>query len=216
MAKKQTPKKSTTTKKAPEPKTKATNAGASAKKAAAKQVLFLQGGGKDTHDAWDNKLVASLTKELGPGYTIRYPRMPNESEPDAPAWKAAIARELRTLMDNVILVGHSLGAAILIDYLADGKLERRVAGVFLIAPPFIGDGGWASEELRPTKELVAKLPKGAPLYLYQGRQDEIVPFSHVGMFEKALPRAIIRRLEGRNHQLDDNLSEVAHDIRLLG
>ena len=89
------------------------------------QVLFVQGGGRDTHDSWDNKLVASLKKELGAGYTIRYPRMPDEADPDPTAWKEAVDRELRKLSDGVILVGHSLGAAILIDYLADGNLERR-------------------------------------------------------------------------------------------
>jgi predicted alpha/beta hydrolase family esterase len=182
----------------------------------AKQVLFVQGGGRDVHDSWDNKLVASLKEALGPGYTIRYPRMPDEANPDPVAWKHIIARELKHLSDGVILVGHSVGAAILIDYLADGDVERRLAGVFLVATPFIGGAGWPSGELRPTKKLVHDLPHGAPLYLYQGGEDQTVPFSHIGMFEKALPHAAIRRLDGRNHQLNDNLSELAHDIRLLG
>jgi predicted alpha/beta hydrolase family esterase len=181
-----------------------------------RQVLFVQGGGKGTHDEWDNKLVASLEEALRPGYTIRYPRMPREADPHAVAWKKAIARELGKLSDGAILVGHSLGAAILLDYLANGNLARRLGGVFLIATPYIGEGGWPSEELRPTRELAGDLPSGAPLYLYQGRNDETVPFSHVGMFAKALPHATIRRLKGRDHQLNDDLSEVARDISLLG
>jgi predicted alpha/beta hydrolase family esterase len=176
------------------------------------QVLFVQGGGRDVHDSWDNKLVASLKKELGAGYAIHYPRMPNEADPDPTAWKKAIDRQLRKLSDGVILVGHSIGAAMLIDYLADGNLERRPSGVFLIATPFIGDRGWPSDDLRPTKELACLLSDEAPLYLYHGRDDETVPFSHVGMFAKALPHATIRRFEGRDHQLNDNLSELAHDI----
>ena len=180
-----------------------------------KQLLFVQGGGRDTHDSWDNKLVASLEQALGPGYELRYPRMPDEADPAPPAWKGTVARELRKLSDGVFLVGHSVGAAILMDYLADGTVERRVAGVFLIATPFIGDGGWPSEDLRPTKDLVAALPKGVPVYVYQGDDDETVPVSHIGMFTKALPHATIRRFEGRNHQLNDDLSEVAHDITLL-
>ena len=70
-----------------------------------------------------------------PDYTIRYPRMPNEADPDPTAWKETIARELRTLSDGVFLVGHSVGAAILLDYLASGTEERRLAGVFL--PSFL-------------------------------------------------------------------------------
>jgi alpha-beta hydrolase superfamily lysophospholipase len=115
----------------------------------------------------------------------------------------------------VILVGHSIGAAILIDYLADGDLERRPSGVFLIATPFIGEGGWPLEDLRPTTKLAGLLRDDVPLYFYQGKDDDTVPFSHAGMFEKALPHATIRRLDGRDHQLNDDLSELAHDIQRL-
>ena len=182
-----------------------------------KQVLFVQGGGRGTHDAWDDKLVASLEKELDRGHVVHYPRMPREDDPDAAAWKEAIGKELGKLGNDAILVGHSLGAAILLDYLADGDgdLEHRLAGVFLIATPYIGEGGWPSDELRPTKELAARLPAGTPIYLYQGDYDETVPLSHVGMLAKVLPDATIRRLKGRNHQLNDDVSEVAHDISLL-
>jgi len=180
-----------------------------------RSVLFVQGGGKGTHDTWDNKLVASLEKALGGRYSIRYPRMPDEANPDAGAWKKAIDRELRQLEDGVVLVGHSIGGAVLIDHLADGAGPAKPAGIFLIATPFIGDGGWPSDDLRPTEAVAAALSDGAPLYLYQGRDDETVPSSHIELFARAFPRATIRVLEGRNHQLNDDLSELARDISLL-
>jgi predicted alpha/beta hydrolase family esterase len=185
-------------------------------KARARQLLFVQGGGSsDTHDAWDDKLVASLRQALGPAYTIRYPRMPDEASPNPAAWRRAIARELGKLRDGVFLVGHSIGAAILMDYLADGTLERRLEGVFLIAMPFIGDGGWPSEDLRPTRQVARALHDGAPLYFYQGGEDETVPVPHLEMLAATFPDATVRRLEGRNHQLNDDLSEVARDIARL-
>lgn len=177
--------------------------------------MFVQGGGKDTHDAWDQRLVTSLKKELGRGYEVHYPRMPDEANPGAVAWKRAIAHELRKLSGAVILVGHSIGAAILIDHLADVSEGTRTAAVFLIASPFIGDKGWPSEELRPTEDGVAGLPEGVPLYAYHGTADETVPVSHLGMLARALPGAIVRRLEGRDHQLNDDLSELAQDIKRL-
>ena len=57
---------------------------------------------------------------------------------------------------------------------------------------------------------------GVPVFLYHGRDDEIVPFAHAGLYAKALPHAVVRPLDGRNHQLNDDLSEVAADIRRLG
>ena len=52
-----------------------------------RQLLFVQGGGKGTHDEWDDKLVESLRRELGQNYEIHYPRMPNEEDPSYPLWK---------------------------------------------------------------------------------------------------------------------------------
>lgn len=33
-----------------------------------RRLLFVQGGGAGVHDAWDDKLVANLARELGPDY----------------------------------------------------------------------------------------------------------------------------------------------------
>jgi len=184
-----------------------------------KKVLFVQGGGQGTHDSWDDKLVASLETALGAGYTVSYPRMPKEEEPDPATWKKTIDRELRRLGDGAIVVGHSIGAAILVDHLADETWPVRPAGLFLVATPFMGrDGGgegWPSGELRPTREVGASLSDGAPIYFYQGLDDDTVPPSHADLLAHAFPRATIHRLKGRNHQLSDDLTEIARDIQRL-
>ena len=56
-----------------------------------KQVLFIEGGGAGAHDEWDNKLVDSLRRELGPGHDVRHPRMPNEADPSYSTWKTALS-----------------------------------------------------------------------------------------------------------------------------
>lgn len=178
--------------------------------------MFVQGAGEGAHDLWDNRLVASLERALGVGYVVRYPRMPKEGEPHPRAWTRAISRELgRARGAGSILVAHSVGAAIALDFVARSAAGRRISAVFLIAPPFIGDGGWPSGELRPTKQVGAEIPQGVPLYLYFGARDQTVPLAHARLFEKVLPRARVRRLPGRDHQLDDDLSAVARDIRRL-
>jgi predicted alpha/beta hydrolase family esterase len=74
-----------------------------------RQLLFVQGGGAGTHDEWDNALVDSLTRELGPGYEIRYPRMPDEGDPSYATWKPTLESEIAALDDGAIIVGHSIG-----------------------------------------------------------------------------------------------------------
>jgi predicted alpha/beta hydrolase family esterase len=123
-----------------------------------KQVLFIQGGGAGAYDEWDNKLVDSLRPELGPGYDVRYPRMPNEADPSYAMWKAVLAEEIAGLDDGAILIGHSLGGTILINALAEAAPSRKLAGVFLIAAPFVGAGGWPSEDIKPIADLGVQLP----------------------------------------------------------
>jgi predicted alpha/beta hydrolase family esterase len=180
-----------------------------------KQVLFVQGGGEGTHDEWDNKLVGSLKRELGTDYEIRYPRMPNEANPKYALWKTALNKEFARLDDGAILVGHSIGATILINVLAEKPSYSAPSGIFLIAAPFAGKGGWPSEDIESISDLDARLPKRWKIYFYHGSEDDTVPFGHVDLYERAIPQAVVRRLAGRDHQLNEEMSEVAADIRGL-
>jgi predicted alpha/beta hydrolase family esterase len=178
-----------------------------------KQVLFIQGGGEGVHDEWDNKLVDSLRRELGPDYDVRYPRMPNEADPNYAVWKAALAEEMASLADGGIVIGHSVGGTILINALAESPPKPKLAGIFLIAAPFIGAGGWPSDDIGPMASLGARLPPKTAVHLYHGSNDDTVPSAHVDLHEGTIPGAIVHRLPGRNHQLNDDLAEVAADIR---
>ena len=182
-----------------------------------RQVLFIQGGGADgTHDEWDNKLAESLERELGPDYEIRYPRMPNEADPKYARWKAALRKEFATLDDGAILVGHSIGGTILISTLAEEPPDLALRGIFLLAAPFVGDRGWPTDDIAPMSDLGKSLSSQPPIYLYHGSDDETAPLEHVGLYAEAIPQAVVRRLTGRDHQLNNDLSEVAADIRRLG
>jgi predicted alpha/beta hydrolase family esterase len=173
-----------------------------------RQILFVQGGGKGTYDEWDDKLVASLQQELGADYEIQYPRMPNEEEPSYALWKAALEREFATLRDGAILVGHSVGGTILVS-LTEQLAARRFGAILLIAAPFVGDGGWSADDLQFSPEHGARLPKGVPIHFFHGLADEVAPASHVDLYTRAVPQAHIHRLPGRDHQLNNDLKEVA-------
>ena len=180
------------------------------------RVLFVQGGGEGAHDEWDNKLVESLERRLGPAYEIRYPRMPDEADPSYARWKVALKKEFATLGHGAILTGHSIGGTILIHVLAEEPPAWTPSGIFLIAALFVGKDGWPSEDIRPISDLGARLPPQVPVHLYHGSADETAPFEHVRLYEQAIPQAVVCRLTDRDHQLNNDLSEVASDIRRLG
>lgn len=180
-----------------------------------RQLLFVQGGGQGTHDEWDHKLVQSLERELGPDYEVRYPRMPEEENPQYARWKPALQSELKKLPPGAVLVGHSVGGTILLRLLAEDFSAATFGGVFLLSAPFVGAGGWSSTELEFPNDLAARLPKGAPIHFYQGLADETVPPLHADLYARAVPQARVHRLRGRDHQLSNDLKEVAREIQSL-
>jgi predicted alpha/beta hydrolase family esterase len=182
-----------------------------------RQILFIQGGGSGAHEE-DEHLVASLRSALGASYEVHYPTMPREDDPDYKRWRAQIRKELAAMKGKVILVGHSLGGSFLLKCLSEEKIKTGISGLFLIATPYWGGDGWRYEGYEAVtlpKDFASNLPKGAPIFFYHSRDDEVVPFSHLALYGEKLPWATIRVLDGRGHQLPSDSSEVAADIKSL-
>ncbi|MGW4296914.1 alpha/beta fold hydrolase [Micromonospora chersina] len=177
-----------------------------------RQVLFVQGGGAGVHDEWDDKLCDSLRRQLGDGYEVCYPRMPDEDDPSYARWSTAIRDEMTTLAGGAVVVGHSVGATILVNALAERPPESELSAIVLVAAPFVGAGGWPGDEFELPHDLGARLPQGVPVHLFHGLDDEIAPPSHADLYARAIPQAQLHLLPGRDHQLNNDLSEVAKAI----
>src|SRR5687767_10441954 len=96
------------------------------------EVLFIHGGGENGYEA-DAPLAASLQQRLGTNYHVRYPKMPDdESLPDF-GWVEEIQREIAAAGREVFLVGHSLGASMLLKCLSENRISSRIRGIFLLA-----------------------------------------------------------------------------------
>jgi uncharacterized protein len=54
------------------------------------------------------------------------------------------------------------------------------------------------------EDFAAKLPRGTPVFLYHGRDDEIVPFAHLALYAEKLPQAAVRELDGHGHQIENH------------
>jgi hypothetical protein len=164
------------------------------------------------HDDWDAPLVDDLRRQLGNGYEVRYPRMPSEDDPSYATWSAAIRRQMASLYDGSVVVGHSVGATIMIQAIAEQPPQQDLAAIVLISAPFVGKGGWPGGEFQLRDELGAQLPQGARVHVFHGGDDEIAPPSHADLYARAIPQAQVHRLPGRDHQLNNDLSEVARAI----
>jgi hypothetical protein len=57
----------------------------------------------------------------------------------------------------------------------------------LIAAPFVGEGGWPSDEFELPSDLGARLPQGVRVHVFHGLQDETAPPSHADLYAQVIP-----------------------------
>ena len=180
-------------------------------------ILFIQGAGRGAHDE-DKRLADSLQDALGRRYEVRYPAMPNDGDAPYERWREQIELELAALPGPAVLVGHSIGASVLIKWVSERQDEQPIAGVFLAACPFWGGDGWryeGYEDLALSHGFAARLPAGLPVYLYHCRDDVTVPFDHLALYARVLPQATVREFDDGGHQFNDDLSALARDVAAL-
>jgi predicted alpha/beta hydrolase family esterase len=179
------------------------------------RVLFIQGGGDGTHDEWDDKLADSLRRELGGSFEVRYPLMPNEDDPTEATWVPVIQQELSSLDSGSVVVGHSVGGTLLLRAVEIEPPVVRLGAIVLLAAPFAGKGGWPGDGFEFTSDLGDRLPADVPVHVFHGLADDTVPPMHADLFARAIPRAQLHPMPERDHQLGNDLREVAELIRTL-
>ena len=179
-----------------------------------KLVIFFQGGGEGGYTA-DAGLVASLRTALGETYEVRYPEMHVDETLSDFGWVGQIGKEISGINGAVILVGHSLGASMLLKFLSENEIPKKIEGVFLISTPFwSGDEDWV-QGLSLQDHFADRLSKDVPFFFYHCRDDEEIAFAHLDLYRQKLPRAIFREIPTGGHQLNNDLTIVARDIKSL-
>lgn len=177
-----------------------------------KQVLFIHSAGPQGIHQGSSGLIAHLQEQLGEGYHVISPGMPENL--DCALWKAQIVSEIEALDEELLLIGHSLGGSVLLKYLSEEGSKRTVSGVFLVAAPYWGkDDDWQNEEYTLSNSFAAKLSHISKLFLYHSRHDPVVPFAHTQHYAKQLPQAVTRAYEGDDHYFREGLPELADDIK---
>jgi predicted alpha/beta hydrolase family esterase len=179
-------------------------------------VLFIHGAGDGGYEA-DAMLATSLQNELGTAYKVHFPKMSQDETESffGSQWPKQIGKEISSMKGEVILVGHSLGASMLMKYLSENKIKKRIAGVFLLATPFwSGDEDWV-QPLKLREDFHSNLPKSVPIFFYQCKDDEEIPSSQFNLYKRNLPGGTFREIKSGGHQFNNDLSIVATDIKSL-
>lgn len=199
------------------------------------QVFYIHGGESfdsravfiehlQTKDIWDlpwieskGKWTKSLAADLGDGYEVFMPLMPNKNNASYEEWKIWFERHFQYLNDGLILMGCSLGAMFLSKYLAEHDTPFTIKALVLMAgyvgaAPSDGDVGsfLVQETLLP--QLSGKAEK---IIIMHSTDDFVVPYEHALKYKKALPEAELVTFSDKNHFLVEELPELVEGIRAV-
>ena len=180
-----------------------------------KEVLFIQCAGPQGHHEGSDYLVTYLRNALGPGYQVLFPEMPDPENPHYKRWKGKLKKELASTDDKLILVGHSLGASVILKFLSEETFQKSISGLFLIGAVYWGKKDWEVKEYILSKDFSSKLPPIPKIFLYHSKDDEVVPVDHLRYFAEVLPNARVREFNGRGHLFGRGLPELVEDIKSL-
>ncbi|MEQ9440864.1 MAG: alpha/beta hydrolase [Cyclobacteriaceae bacterium] len=177
-------------------------------------ILFIQGGGEGGYEA-DIELVASLQTALGKNYDINYPKMPSDESASDFGWLQQIGKKIYEIKSDVILAGHSLGASMILKYLSENSVDKKIEGIFLMATPFwSGNEDW-KQGLKLHENFADELPDETPIFFYHCQDDEEIPISHLNYYKQKLTQATFREIKSGGHQLNNDLTLVSNDIKTL-
>lgn len=176
----------------------------------ARQVYWQHGAGAPAKGA----PYATVAGILGSGARIVAPQL-GETEPDL--WGSAVAETLDALPEDAVLIGHSLGASVLLQVLAGRRPGRRAPAVFAFAAPFWGPSGWDFAGFALPEGADAALSGVGAIHFYHGTADDVVDPSHSALYARAFPGARCRLIEGANHVFSGcGLAEFADDLAAAG
>jgi len=197
-----------------------------------KQVILIHGG--STFDTYKDYLAFlnnlkidlnrykrtkwsdSLRQELGNKFDVLLPKMPNPMNAKYDEWKILFKKISFLLDNNVILIGHSLGAIFLVKYLSENKFPKKILATLLVSPPYDDEGLEDSlGDFVLSKNLDKLNKQGGKVFIYQSKDDPVVPYFHLEKYKKALPSVIIREFKKRGHFDQPKFPELIKDIRGL-
>ncbi len=195
------------------------------------QILVIHGG--NTFDTYEQFLEAlkketytledflssgwrsSLQPALGEQFQVIAPKMPNADNAHYEEWKIRFENILKALAEELIIVGHSLGAIFLARYLAENKINKKIKATFLIGAPSAATANESLGDFEIADDLSGFEKQGGKIVLYHSKDDPVVPYSQTEFYTHKLPHAVLYTFEDRNHFLQSEFPELVEEIKKL-
>lgn len=157
----------------------------------------------------------NLKRDLGDDYDVLLPKMPCSENARYSEWKIFFDKIVPLLDDDCILIGRSLGGIFLAKYLSENTINKKIEALFLVAAPYNNEAdetlGDFKFEIDP-KKILSQVNK---IFIYQSKDDPIVPASEYETYINKLPSAIGKLFDDRGHFDQPSFPEILEDIKSL-
>ena len=155
----------------------------------------------------DKKWKERYQEFLGEDWEIVMPSMPSPRNAKYIEWELWLQKYIPFLHDEVIMVGHSLGAIFLAEFLQNHTLPITIMQLHLVAGPAPSCGDFTFTTLDNLEKQCAEV------HMYHSQDDFVVPFKDVEAYTKALPHAKVHIFEDRGHFLQPEFPELMENIK---
>lgn len=156
-----------------------------------------------------------LTRNLGEDYQVLNPRMPNAQNAKYSEWKIYFEKLVSLMKDEVILVGHSLGAVFLTKFLSENRISNHIRATLLISAPFNTATQHPMADFNLGDDFTKLVEQGGDIFFFHSQEDEIVPYSDMLSYRTAIPSAVYLTFDGRGHFNEPSFPELEETIREL-
>jgi len=156
-----------------------------------------------------------LQENLGDGYQVLLPAMPNKTNARYAEWKLWFDNVTQIITDDCILIGHSMGAVFLAQYLSYNKFPRRIKATILIATPYDDE---SEEDLVDFKfDGITELFKSqaGKVVIINGNDDPVISAHDIQRYHDGIPDAEFITISAPDHFMRIEFPELTAIIRNL-
>ncbi|WP_342389317.1 alpha/beta fold hydrolase [Salinicoccus bachuensis] len=177
------------------------------------KIVFIHSAGPQGRYEGSTGLIHYMKEQLGSTHEIFTPDMPLPNNPKYAEWKEVLDLHLDS-MDEVILVGHSMGGSTLLKYLSEEEVETDIKALFIVAAPIWGlEEDWQKADFHLEQGFEENLGHIRHIALFHSEKDGIVPKKHFDCYHKLIKPDEQRIIESDSHLFEEGLPELVESIK---
>ena len=133
------------------------------------------------------------------GHEVVVPNLPNPEDPDPEEWTKVLVEKIGSIDDETIILGHSLGASMVLRFLEAAEAKSTPRGCILVSPPWMIKAealrGFFMSEL----DFDVLMWKASRFVVVHSRDDKVIQFDHAEKYAKVLHAKLIEGAPGDEH-----------------